>query len=606
MRMGVSRSVLSAAIVLLSALVSAAVSAAAPSIDASIEPSQISLGESARLTILTSGKGTLSVSLPVVPGLEFRVVGQSRQIQMINGITIESTSTIVRVTPEEAGVFTIPGPTPNSPPLVLRVTTGGGGSSSFGNGAAPGPAPLFPGTGGLHLTPDGSAFVRMEIPRHEIFVGESVPVEIQVGMRDGFVESLNGLPKLNSADFTLNNLSRQPERAPRVVDGKPFTIYTWHSVLAAVKPGSYSLAFEAPLTVRMRTRPLSESKLDDLLGDPFLQNIFGATVQKNIDVQSPETSMSVLALPAQGRPSDFGGAVGSFKISADISSSKTTAGDPLTLRMHVSGAGNFDRVESSMLGGSAEWKTYDPKASFNSTDPLGYRGEKIFEQPIVASQAGTHIVPPLTFNYFDPATRRYETARSLPLEVTVAPAANADTNVAPAIAGAPVDQTHGSLRPDHAVTDARIASLTPLYFQPAFAGCASGLALMFGGGWTLLRRRERLRNDLEREKERVRAQLTRALLDKMAAAAAGGDTAVFFSSARSALQLALSARWQMAPELITIADVEARLEDGDRVDVRQIFALADEANYSGTDLEAADFEHWTEVVRRNLRLGEPS
>jgi hypothetical protein len=148
--------------------------------------------------------------------------------------------------------------------------------------------------------------------------------------------------------------------------------------------------------------------------------------------------------------------------------------------------------------------------------------------------------------------------------------------------------------------------LTPLYFQPAFAGCASGLALLFVGGWTLLRRRERQRNDQERERQRVRAQLMRALLDKMAAAAAGSDTAVFFSSARSALQQALGARWQMAPELITIADVEARLEGGDRVDVRQIFALADEANYSGTDLEAADFEHWTEVVRRHLSAGEPS
>jgi hypothetical protein len=609
MRMRVpSRGVLSA-IVLLSAFVSAAASAGVPSVDASIEPSQISLGETARLTILTSGKGTLSVSLPVVPGLEFRVVGTSHRLQMINGITIESTSTIVRVTPEEAGVFTIPGPTPNSPPLVLRVTPGGGGSSLFGNGAAPGPAPLFPGAAGangLHLTPDGSAFVHMEIPKHEIFVGESVPVEIQLGMRDGFVESLNGLPKLNSADFTLNNLSRQPERAPRVVEGKPFTVYTWHSVLAAVKPGTYSLAFEAPLTVRMRTRPLRESMLDDLLGDPFLQNIFGATVQKSITVQSPGAAMSVLPLPAQGRPPEFGGAVGSFKISTDISSNKASAGDPLTLRMHVNGAGNFDRVESSMLGGSAEWKTYDPKASFNSTDPLGYRGEKIFEQPIIASQPGTHTVPPLSFNYFDPATRHYETARSLPLEVTVSPAANVDTSEPPATTGAPIDQTHGGLRPDHAVTDARAASLTPLYFQPPFAGCATGLALLFGGGWTLLRRRERHRNDLERERERVRLQLTRALLEKMTAAAAGNDTAVFFSAARSALQQALGARWQIAPELIAIADVESRLEGGDREDVRQIFALADEANYSGADLKAADFDHWTQVVRRHLDWGKSS
>src|ERR1700722_3552588 len=89
--------------------VAAAASSAAASVDAVIEPSQIALGESAQLTIMTTGNGALSVPLPVVSGLEFRVVGQSRRIEIMNGATISSTSTIIRVTPEEAGVFTIPG-----------------------------------------------------------------------------------------------------------------------------------------------------------------------------------------------------------------------------------------------------------------------------------------------------------------------------------------------------------------------------------------------------------------------------------------------------------------------------------------------------------------
>src|SRR5258708_2952444 len=311
----------------------AAASAATPSVDANIEPQQIEVGESARLTILRSGGGTLSVTLPVVPGLEFRVVGQSRQIQIINGAMIESTSTIVRVTADEPGVFTIPGLTPTSPPLVLRVnpSKGGGSSSLLGNGASPGPASLVPGgsnANGIHLTPDGSGVVDVEIPKDEIYVGESVPVEIQIGMRDGFVASINGLPKLNNGDFTLNNLSRQPEHATKAIDGKPFTVYTWRSLLAAVKPGTYSLTFEAPLTVRVRTRPQRDSMLDDLLGYPFFQNIFGTTVPKNVTVTSPAAAIKVLALPTQGRPPDFGGAVGTFKISADLSSSKNTAGGP--------------------------------------------------------------------------------------------------------------------------------------------------------------------------------------------------------------------------------------------------------------------------------------
>jgi hypothetical protein len=584
-------------------MVATGTAAGAASIDATIEPTQIEVGESARLTILSSGSGTLSVTLPVVSGLEFRVVGQSHQIQIINGRTIESTSTIVRVTPDEAGVFSIPGPTPTSPPLLLRVnpSSGSGSSSRFGNGAAPGATPFLPGASnpnGIRLTPDGSAFVHLEMPKHEIYVGESVPVEIQVGMRDGFVASINGLPKLNSGDFTLNNLSHQPEHVSKTIEGKAFTVYSWRSVLAAVKPGTYSLTFETPLTVRIRTRPQRDSMLDDLLGDPFLQNIFGATIPKNITVSSPEAPIKVLPLPTEGRPPDFGGAVGTFKISTDISSAKNTAGDPLTLRMHVNGAGNFDRVESSMLAADAQWKTYDPKATFNPADPLGYRGEKIFEQPLIAAQPGAHTIPPLNFSYFDPGARRYETARSAPLSVTVAPAPDNEAPP-PNVAGTSADDAHSGLRPDHAVTQERVNSLTPPYFQPRFVGLSSVLALLFGGGWITLRRRERNALDTQRQRERARSQLTQSLLGKMSAASTAGDAAVFLNSARAVLEQSLSARWQVAPE--EIAEVlDERLDGVDGADIRQIFALADEANYSGDDVRAADFERWTQIVTRQL------
>src|SRR5271156_3428827 len=144
-----------AAIVLLGATAGPS-EAVAPSVDAAIEPSQIEMGDSAQLTITTSGSGALSVSLPEVSGLEFRVVGQSRQIQIINGATFESTSTIVRVTPELPGVFIIPGPSPNSPTMTLRVIPGNGSGSSSPNGSAsPGLTPYLPGgsNSNLHLPP---------------------------------------------------------------------------------------------------------------------------------------------------------------------------------------------------------------------------------------------------------------------------------------------------------------------------------------------------------------------------------------------------------------------------------------------------------------------
>ena len=61
-------------------LTTASAFAIAPLVNATLEPRQISIGETAQLTITSTGNGMDAVTLPVVSGLEFRVVGQSRRM----------------------------------------------------------------------------------------------------------------------------------------------------------------------------------------------------------------------------------------------------------------------------------------------------------------------------------------------------------------------------------------------------------------------------------------------------------------------------------------------------------------------------------------------
>jgi hypothetical protein len=576
--------------------------AAAPLVSATIEPAQITVGESAQLTITSLGTGIEPISLPVVPGLEFRVVERSRRNEIIRGAALATATMLVRITPQVAGTFIIPGITPTSQPLVLRV------SPNSGIGSSAKPPVLAGGTAasGIRMSADGSAFVRLTVPKRDVYVGESVPVAIEVGMRAGFVSSLNGLPTLvGSDDFTLNNLSRQPERSEQSIDGKPFTLLTWHSVLAAVKPGTFSLTVESPLTVKIRTGPQREAMLEDQLGDPFMQHFFGATVKKDIKVASPPIELTVSALPAEGRPPDFSGAVGTFKIASDLSSTAAAAGEPLTLRLHVTGSGNFDRVDSTMLEHVEQWKTYPPKSTFKSGDALGYKGEKTFEQPLIASKPGPQTLPGLTFSYFDPTTRRYETARSSPLGLTISPALADSTltasQIAAGSAATPANQSPSGLRPDHLATDARANSLLPLYFQPRFLAIPSLLTVAFAGGWLRLRRRAADPNYETSARDRALSRAANRILVQLDAAARAGDSAQFFNSARAALQRTLAARWQMAAGQITTADVAARLGgESDGEDIRQLFALADEAVYSGHVPTTIDFARWTQVVRRGL------
>jgi hypothetical protein len=546
---------------------------------------------------------TPTTSLPVVSGLKFEKMGARQQIEFINGVTVRSFAVVVRVTPQLAGIFSIPGPTPKSQPLVLQVNVTPPSSASSprpGKGPAVNQAPIFSGSTmpkGVHLSEDGSTFLRLTEPKRDVYVGEKVPIDIQMGLRSGFVEHIDP-PLLTGDELTLIGL-RPPDRTEETLGGERFVVLTWHGEISVVKPGTFPLSAEASAVVRIRTRPRKDSLLDDQFGDPFLQNFFGATISKNIKIASPPTELKVLALPTQGRPPDFHGAIGTFGIETDVTPATAAAGDPVTLRMRVTGSGNFDRVDSSMLEHLDQWKTYPPKSSFNSTDPSKHRGEKTFEQPLIALHPGVQALPGLTFTYFDPTTRRYETARSAPLTVKISPSL-ADATALPgekAASTAP-DPYGGALKSDHAIGLTNSQSLTPPYLQKRFLAVPSLLGLAFAGGWFAARLRSAPRRKLQRS-DRAAAKAAKRVLANMEAAARKGDAATFFQLALTAVSERLAAKWQLEPDQVTTAEVLERAgttEDG----LPQLFALADESRYSGHKLGKIDFGRWMRVVRDHL------
>src|SRR5277367_1943289 len=92
-----------------------------PLVYATLQPTQITLGQAARYTITNLGNGTDPITMPVVQGLTFEIMGRTRQIEIINGTTMPSSSIVIMVTPQMAGIFSIPGVTRKSQPLVLQV-----------------------------------------------------------------------------------------------------------------------------------------------------------------------------------------------------------------------------------------------------------------------------------------------------------------------------------------------------------------------------------------------------------------------------------------------------------------------------------------------------
>ena len=182
-----------------------------------------------------------------------------------------------------------------------------------------------------------------------------------------------------------------------------------------------------PLTVVVRERVQQQQRqrssndpFDQFFNDPFFDDPFSMRPrQKEITLASETADLTVLPLPAANRPADFSGAVGHFDLRASASPADVTAGDPITLRLELSGSGDFDRATFQHVGQRQRWKTYTPKGTFQADDSAGFQGTKTFEQLIVPEDASAREIPALRFSFFDPKTAQYETRTTAPIPVTI-------------------------------------------------------------------------------------------------------------------------------------------------------------------------------------------
>ena len=562
-----------------------------------IEPSRIKVGESATLRV-TSFSRLKDVALPTVPGLVFEEMGRSPGFDFVNGSAIPVTYFLIRVTAQFAGLFSIPGLTPTSRPLGLEVVSGDEPNPYVWRSEKPAPLPVASATlpKGVQLQAGGAAFVHLAIPTRAVYVGESVPVEIELGLLPGIATSVNGLPALKGSDFTLNNLSKQPERREQAIDGSTFVVLTWHSALAAVKPGNFPLSVETPLTVKISTLSAADRAVASRLAFPLLQNMYSGIAPKDITIGSSASELKVLPLPTEGRPENFSGAVGDFQVSSDVSPASAAVGDPLTLRLHIGGAGNFDRVDSTMFDHLDRWKTYPAKSSFTPSDAVGFRGEKVFEQPLIAAQPGEQSIPGLEFSYFNPNTRRYERAQTAPIKVTIAASLASGSlhalTGAKSLNGAPTTESTQGLRPDHLPLRDSVSELRPLYFRVTFLAIPATIALLLAGSWFAVRPGA----------GRATSKAAERMLAQLDAAARAGDSSSFFEAARETLLQTFAARWQMPADQITFAELKARLGTTGQ-DVERLFALADETRYSDYQPGGTDFQRWLRLIRGQLAGG---
>jgi hypothetical protein len=578
-------------------------------ITAKLEPQSIALGESAQLTV-TSNEPTQS-NVPHVDGLEIAPIGQQTSIQMINGNVTTNVAQLFSVTPSRAGDFTIPpiGGSIQSIRLHVDKARGGQTQRTMPQSRSHLPAPSFsqPSNSATVDSKNQSAFLRIELPKQELTVGELVPVKVKAYFRAGVSASLNGLPTLSSDAFTLNKLDDSPEQTNEVINGAPYTVVTWTSALSAVKAGDYPLNLDLPVMVRVqekgarRNNPFKDFFGDDSgFDDSFFDDFFSNATQKPLTLHTNGATVKIKPLPTQGRPSDFSGAVGQFEVSSAMSDNNGTTGDPLTLKIRIEGSGNFDRVTTAGLTNSSDWKTYKPNGKFTANDNSDVEGEKTFEQSIVPTKPGAQKIPALNFSYFDPEAQCYVTKSTTPIAIDVAQgnASAAPVATPAAVADAPKRSSDG-LAPDQPVTGRTVSSLRPLVLTPWFITLNAGMiiAMVFGAAFRWLR--DRRANNPQRLQREATNKSVRESLAKMDAALKAQDASGFFIAARQALQERLAAKWELPTSRVTIPEIRARL-NGNGEEIRSVFQTADEIAYSGRQFTVPDLQQWRAVVQQQL------
>lgn len=146
-----------------------------------------------------------------------------------------------------------------------------------------------------------------------------------------------------------------------------------------------------------------------------VQSLFGTSTSTRsgaIPVLLP--SFEVLALPEEGCPRDFCGAVGSFRLVADVEPAVLMPGDIAKFTLSLKGDGNPGDAEISLPElPAALFKVYPPEA----LPPADGEFARITASIIPLSTQSVEVAA-AKFSYFDPVAGRYKVAESKPLSFT--------------------------------------------------------------------------------------------------------------------------------------------------------------------------------------------
>jgi hypothetical protein len=380
--------------------------------EASLDRQSVALGESAQLGL--SFQGTQSMPAPDIgniSGLDIRYLGPSTMMTVINGQVSSSVTHMYTVIPLKVGQFQL-GPfsfkyknnSYSSNMVMLEVTA-----------QTMPPARPVQGSAIENLDLGDKLFMKLDVGKTSAYVNELIPVKVKFYVNRMNLSDIQ-LPTFDQEGFSKIEF-KEPKQYRERVGGLTYDVLEFNTNIFGTKAGEYKLGpakIKCNLVVRKRLTRMP-SAMDEYDSSPFrdsFDDFFTRYEKHAIELKSQDAKITIMPIPAEGRPKDFMGAVGDYQFIYSANPTKVKAGDPITVTMAINGTGNFNTVLSPKMESTEGFKVYEPQVKTEEH-------RKTFTLVLIPATELVTQIPKAVFSYFDPAQAIYKviTQGPIPLQV---------------------------------------------------------------------------------------------------------------------------------------------------------------------------------------------
>lgn len=399
------------------------------SFEATVDKNVSRVGSGIKLSLTFNGIQNIPApDLPDIKGFEWKYIGPSTLMSIVNNKVTSSITHIYLMIPEKTGELEIPSlsityndKTYSSKPIPVEIVssssrlpapTAGGPSSTAGRPAA------SRAQDNTNEKLRDKLFLSVNLRKNNAYVNEKIPLSVKLYINNLSVRNIT-YPIIENEAFLIDKFS-QPRQYQEVLNGIAYTVIDFGTDIYGLYPGSFRIdPVEVSCVVAVRRKPSGRTRRASAFDESFFnssifESFFGQYENHPIAIRSSEIPIEILALPDEGKPESFDGALGNFNFTVQASPRAVQVGDPITLLMKVSGTGNFNTVNPPRLDISGSFKTYEPDIKLEPKC-------KTFEQVIIPKSDKVTGVPEVSFSFFNTGTKAYKTITAAPIPIDVRP-----------------------------------------------------------------------------------------------------------------------------------------------------------------------------------------